>query len=94
MWFCSIVVKLLLIFSVLGAPFLAVVGYMVLWFKSMSLTFRLHSSMGLNPVSLLVVSLVDVGLWALAISMFRFSVVGTRLSFISCLYFGFSKSIL
>lgn len=62
MWFCSIVVKLLFIFSVLGAPFLAVVGYIVLWFRSMSLTFRLHSSIGLSPVSLLIVSLVDVGL--------------------------------
>jgi len=85
MWFFIIVCRLLLIFSILGEPFLAVVGYIVFRSMSMSLTFRLHSSIGLSPVSLLIVSFVDMVLRALAISMFMFSVVGIRLIFASCL---------
>ena len=49
---------------------------MCLWSRSMSLTFRLHSSVGLSPVSLLIVSLSDSVLPALAISLSMFSVVG------------------
>ena len=82
-WFCNIICRLLLIFSVLGEPFFAVVGYMVLCSRSISLTFRLHSSNGLKPVSLLIVSLVDSVVRALAISMFTFSVVGILLIFAS-----------
>lgn len=60
----------------------------------MSFTFRLHSSIGLSPVSLLVISLVDSVLRALAISMFMFSVVGIRRCFASGWYLGISHSIL
>ena len=85
MWFCSVACRLLLIFSVLAEPFLAVVGWFSLWSRSMSLTFRLCSSFGLNPVSLLIVSLSDsVGL-ALAISISIFSFVGILRVFTSVL---------
>jgi len=85
MWFSSVVRRLLDIFSVLAEPFLAVVGWISLWSRSMSLTFRLCSSIGLSPVSLLIVSLSDsVGL-ALAISISIFSFVGILRVFASVL---------
>ena len=59
----------------------------------MSLTFRLCSSIGLNPVSLLIVSLIDSILPELAISISNFSVVGIFIVFASVLYSGISHSI-
>jgi len=93
MWFWSAMFRLFVIFSVLGAPFLAVVGYIFLWFVSMSLTFRLHSSTGLMPVSLLILSLSDSLVLALAMSMSICCVVGIFLFCVFGLYFGICHCI-
>lgn len=77
-WSCIVVCRLLDIFKVLGEPFFAVVGHMVLWLKSTSSTFRLHSSTGLNPVSLLILSLIDNTLPDEAMSFSSFSLVGRQ----------------
>ena len=76
MWFSIVACRLLLIFSFRGAPYLAVVGYMVLCSMSISLTFRVHNSMGLKPVSLLVVSFIDNTFPALAVSISICAFVG------------------
>jgi len=47
----------------------------------MSLTFRLHSSIGLSPVSLLSVNFADIIFLELAISMSICVVVGIRIVF-------------
>ena len=94
MWFCSAMFRFLVIFSVLGAPFFAVVGYMVLWSVSMSLTFRFISSIGRSPVSLLSLSFIDSFVLALAINISIFCVVGILLLCAFCLYFGMFHCIL
>jgi len=75
---CSVsnVVRVLDILRVRGFPFFAVVGYINRWVKSMSFTFRLHSSTGLSPVSRLSCSFADMVLPALAIIICSFSCVG------------------
>ena len=85
MWFCIVACRLLLIFSFLGAPLLAVVGYMVLCSKSTSLTFKLHNSIGRSPVSLLSVSFIEFIFPALAIRLSTCSFVGILIVFGSCL---------
>lgn len=81
------------IFNVLAKPCLAVVGWINLCSKSMSLTFRLCSSIGLKPVSLLIVSLIDSVLPALAISISILSFVGIFIVFAYGLYNGISHCI-
>jgi len=94
MWFSSVAFRLLLTFNRLGAPCFAVVGYMVLCSRSMSLAFRLLSSIGLKPVSLLIVSFIDsIGL-ALAINDSICAFVGILIIFACCVYFGICHSIL
>ena len=78
---CSLSVSVLEIFSILGAPCFAVVGYTVFCSRFMSLAFSVISSMGLSPVSLLSVSLMLSVCPACAISWFRFSVVGILICF-------------
>ena len=85
MWSCIAVCRLLDIFKVLDAPYFAVVGYMVFWSGSLSLTLRLHSSMGLKPVSLLILSLIDNILPAEAMSFSSFSLVGILIELASTL---------
>ena len=94
MWFCIVACRLLLIFNLLGAPCLAVVGYMVLCSKSTSLTFRLHSSIGLNPVSLLSVSFIEFIFPALEHSISICAFDGILIVFGFCLYSGFCHCIL
>ena len=94
MYFCKVVFRLLLILSFLGAPFFAVVGYMVLCSRSMSLTFRLHSSTGLSPVSIDICSFMLSMFLALLIIFSSFAFVGILICFASALYFGISHSIL
>ena len=65
--------------SVRALPLFAVSGLTVLWSKSMSLVFSLHSSTGLNPVSILMDSFRDSSLLALAMSMSSFSLVGSAM---------------
>lgn len=81
MWVLKISFRLLLIFNFLGAPCFAVVGYTVFCSRSMSLTFRLQTSMGRSPVSLLNVSFTVIIFPELAINMFMFVVVGIRMDF-------------
>lgn len=52
------------------------------------LLLRLQSSTGRSPVSLLIRSLVDVGVFALAMSISSFSFVGIRIAFASAWYSG------
>jgi len=59
----------------------------------MSLTFRLHSSVGLSPVSLLTLSLSDSLVLALAISMSICFVVGILRFLAFVLYFGICHCI-
>ena len=80
---CIMVCKLLLIFRVLGAPNFAVFGYISLCSRSMSLTLRLHSSTGLNPVSMLIVSCVASVLDAFAMNISSFSFVGILMGLLS-----------
>jgi len=51
----------------------------------MSLTFSLHNSIGLSPVSLLSVSFTDIIFLELAISISICVVVGIRIVLGSCL---------
>jgi len=88
MWSCSCLCRLWLIFKVLGFPFFAVVGVMSLWSRSMSFTLRLHSSIGLNPHSLLIVSFVARVFPDAEIIISSFSFVGILMFFGSGLYFG------
>ena len=67
--------KRLDIFTVLGLPFFAVVGYTKHRSRSMSFTFSMCTSTGLSPVSLLSVSLVANVFPDSAIIMFIFSSV-------------------
>ena len=94
MWSCSCLCRLCGIGKVLGLPFFAVVGVMSLWSRSMSFTFRLHSSMGLNPVSLLIVSFVARVFPDAEIIICNFSEVGILMCFGSGLYFGICHFIL
>ena len=71
---------LVLILSFLGAPYLAVAGYIVLVSRSMSLTLRLQSSTGLSPVSAFSISLMLMVRLALAMSIWICSFVGTRMA--------------
>jgi len=73
---------------------LAVVGYINRWLVSMSLTFRLCSSIGLSPVSLLILSFIDSILPVPAINVSIFCVVGIFIAFASFLYGGICHSIL
>ena len=81
MWVLKISFRLLLIFSFLDAPCFAVVGYTVFCSRSMSLTFRLQTSIGRSPVSLLNVSFTVIILPELAISMLMCVVDGIRIVF-------------
>ena len=74
---CILWLRLFVIFRVLGAPCLAVIGLIAPCSVSMSLTFSLHSSTGLKPVSRLIVSLSASGWLAFAISICSFSFVGS-----------------
>jgi len=94
MWSCNAFCSLLEIFNALAEPCFAVVGYMIFWSKSMSLTFRLHSSIGLKTVSLLSVSLVAKVLPELAMSISSLSLVGILIALASGLYNGISHLIL
>lgn len=72
-----------LILSVRGEPCLAMVGYTSRWVRSMSLTLRRISSMGLSPVSRLSCSLMLMLVPALAISIRSFSCVGSRIGLVT-----------
>ncbi len=85
---CILVVRLADIDTTLGFPFLAVVGFTVLWSRSMSLTLSLHSSTGLKPVSMLICSLMLSLFGACAISIISFSLVGSVMRLASWRYFG------
>jgi len=67
---------------------------MILWSKSMSLTFRFKSSTGLSPVSLAIESLIAKVDPEFAISISSFSLVGILMDFPSVLYNGMSHWIL
>ena len=82
------------IFSVRAFPCLAVVGYNRFCSRSMSLTLRFVSSVGLIPVSRLICSFVAIFLPELAIIISSFSFVGIFIVCCSGLYFGICHKIL
>jgi len=94
MWFSICLRKFSEIFKVLGFPFFAVVGVTSLCSRSMSLTFRLHTSIGRIPVSLLSFSFVASILPDEAIICSNFSEVGILMCLAVALYFGISHFIL
>ena len=71
-----------------GFPFLAVFEWISFCSRSMSLTCSWHSSMGLNPHSLLMDSFMDITFPALAIIISSFSLVGILMVLASGLYSG------
>ena len=77
-----------------AAPCFAVVGFISLWSRSRSFTFRLHSSIGLSPHSRLIISFSRIFLPAWAISIWSVSCVGILTLWLSFLYFGFCHSSL
>jgi len=90
MWSRSLVVRFSLSGMVLALPFLAVVGFTVLWSRSKSLALSLVSSTGLSPVSMLSCSFMDRSFPALAMSICSFSLVGSAMFRASGVYFGIS----
>ncbi len=72
-------------FSILGAPFFAVCGVIFPFSKSMFFSVILWSSIGLNPVSLSMLKIIEYFLLDAAIITFACSVVGT---------FGYLSSLL
>jgi len=90
----SFCVKLADIGIVRGFPLLAVVGFTVLCSMSMSFTFSLHSSMGLNPVSMLRVNFVANSFPAVAMIIIIFSLVASAMFLASSRYFGISHFML
>jgi hypothetical protein len=64
-------------FSILAEPFLAVCGWIVPFSKSMFFKVSLCSSMGLNPVSLNMLKMVEYFLPKAVIKVVTCSVVGT-----------------
>jgi len=92
MWILSICVVSVVSLSVLGLPFLAVDGLIVLVSKFVSLTFRLISSVGLSPVSIEIFSLTARLRLALDMSILSLSVVGIFGILLGCLYRGMFQS--
>lgn len=74
---CSVVASVWLILSTRGFPCLAVVGYASFCWRSMSFTFRVHTSTGRIPVSRLSCSLGCRRLDAFDIKTSSFSCVGS-----------------